>query len=73
VDIYKKAALGMITGVIILALIFILIIFNHQEMRPSGSGDSRFPFFILLPGWFTIFVPILVRKRREEQRLEEDF
>jgi len=70
VVIYRKTVLGLITGVIILALVYVLLIFNYQGMGPTSSEDSGFPFFALFPGWFTIFFPILARKRREEQKLE---
>lgn len=69
-DIYKKTLLEIITAVIILALVYALLILDNRGMNPPSSEASKFPFLALFPGWFTIFIPILGRKRREEQKLE---
>ncbi|NHJ22926.1 MAG: hypothetical protein EAX89_00005 [Candidatus Lokiarchaeota archaeon] len=70
-DINKKIVLGMITGVIILAFVYILLTFDNQGISPSVSGDLSFPFFFIFPGWFAIWIPILARKSREEQQRKQ--
>jgi len=54
---YKKFALGVIAGFIILGLIYTIITINNS-----------FPFFILFIGWFVILIPVISRMQREEER-----
>lgn len=53
---YKKFALGVIAGFIILGLIYTIITIN-----------TSFPFFILFIGWFVILIPVISRMQKEER------
>lgn len=68
---YRKLVLGLISGIIILTLIYLFLIFNNHGIQTSKSESSGFPFYVLFPGWFILIIPIIAKKRRELQKLEE--
>lgn len=56
-EVYKKFALGVIAGFIILGLIYTIITIN-----------TSFPFFILFTGWFVILTSVIAHMQKEERK-----
>lgn len=63
-DKYQKAILAMafIIGISSIAYAMLIIL---------GIVDSYFPFFIFLPGFMVIWIPIIARKRLDDQNKKE--
>jgi len=59
-DKYQKATITIGSIIVIVSITYaILIIF--------GIVNSFFPYFIIFPGFLVIWIPIIARKRLEEQ------
>ena len=75
-DKYQKMVMGFLIAVVATALIFIFFAINEPIGGGSSSDDSGFPFFIIYSSWpaifVAIFVPIIVQKRQEAKRKEEE-
>lgn len=70
-DKYQKMLLGFSIGIISIAVIYIFVVLIGSGTGGSSSDDTSFPFFIFFPSWVAIFIPLIVRQRREERERKE--
>ena len=57
---------------IALTVIIIIPIVLCFVLLFTGSIEAKFPFGVLIPSWFVIFIPIIDEKRlKEKKKLEE--
>ena len=71
-DKYQKMLLGILIGIISIAVIYLFVILIGSGTRRSSSDDASFPFFIFFPSWVAIFIPLIVRQRQEDKTKEEE-
>lgn len=70
-DKYQKMLMGIFIGAVSIALIAVLIVLSGFGTGGTGSDDSSFPFYIFLPGWLAIFIPLIARQRQEAKEETE--
>ncbi|MFW9948843.1 MAG: hypothetical protein ACFFKA_01800 [Candidatus Thorarchaeota archaeon] len=64
-DKYQKMLMGILIGAVSIALISVFIGLSGFGTGGTGSDESGFPFYIFLPGWLAIFIPLIARQRKE--------
>jgi len=68
----QKLIIGFLIIGISATLLYIILTFGTFGSVGSDSDDSSFPFFIFLPSWVAIFIPIIIHQRQEEKREREN-
>jgi|GEM_PF-4113058 len=71
----NKRFLVIGTGILILLLgIALLVGFASRERHPSepkGDDDNDFPWFIFIPIWAAVFIPMLANKKQRDDLAEQ--
>jgi hypothetical protein len=66
-DKYQKMLMGILIGAVSIVLISVFVVLSGFGTGGTGSDESSFPFYIFLPGWLAIFIPLIVRQRQESK------
>jgi hypothetical protein len=60
-DKYKRLMIALTVIIVISIVLYFILLF-------TGSIETKFPFGVLIPSWFVIFIPIINEKRLKEQK-----